>query len=289
VVRTFLADPGKHAFPNESLLTYLCVRVTTEQGPVWLDGIVRNAPFGELPEMSQGREAYVLPRPGQSVERVTTPVATQAVTKESRLVAELTADGTLSGTGTETYTGFGAAQLQEAFDSLNAEQRQQALQQALSRTYGGAEMMSLKVETGKGTGQPLTIRFSFRAPRFARVDGSTLVVPALAAPEQLGRRYVQLASRNTPLLIDPSSRAHSVVTLKVPAGAVPTGLVPSMVSTTSGARYARQETFAQGLLTVDESFTLSQVRVQPKAYADFARFCGEVDLAQARDAVIRLR
>jgi hypothetical protein len=85
-VRTFTADPAPYLFPNESLLPYVCVRVTLADGKaLWLDPLVRYAPFGELPEFALGgREAYVFPEPGRPLEKVTTPSRTPRASKEVR-------------------------------------------------------------------------------------------------------------------------------------------------------------------------------------------------------------
>ena len=45
----FTADPAPSVFPNDNLLPYLCIRVMVGTEAVWLDPMVRFAPFGELP------------------------------------------------------------------------------------------------------------------------------------------------------------------------------------------------------------------------------------------------
>ncbi|HEX4620358.1 MAG TPA: tetratricopeptide repeat protein, partial [Myxococcaceae bacterium] len=74
-VRTFGVDPAAYAYPDEQLLQYVAVRTELADGSVlWLDPLVRYAPFGELPEQALGeREAYLLPEPGRPLQKVKTP------------------------------------------------------------------------------------------------------------------------------------------------------------------------------------------------------------------------
>ena len=160
-VRAFTADPASYLFPNEGLLPYICLRVSVPgQQPVWLDPLVRFAPFGELPEFALGGlEAYVLPEPGHPMERIKTPDRSLRPGKSVTLELKLDAEGQLSGKGVETYSGFEAAQLAEALESLSPDQRDQALQSALSRYYGGADLSKLQVDAKRDVGAPVIVSY----------------------------------------------------------------------------------------------------------------------------------
>src|SRR5262249_21173915 len=161
-------------FPAEALLPYLCVRVELpDKSFVWLDTVFRFGPFGELPDVAAGREAYLLPEPGLSLEKVRTPVSTDSNGKQVTLALSLKEDGPLEGEGQETYLGFGAAQLSEALDSIPPDQREQALQSALSRYFGGAQLSKLTLDLKRQVGASVTVRYAFKAPRFARAEGKT--------------------------------------------------------------------------------------------------------------------
>lgn len=287
-VRTFAADPSPYLFPSEGLYGYVCVFVRLAGGEgLWLDPLVRYAPFGELPEAATGsREAWLLPEPGRPAERLTTPAARTAVTKDVRLTMRLSEDGQLSGDGVETYSGFEAAQLAEALESLSVDQREQALQSALSRYFGGADLSDLKVDAQRRVGGPVTVSYHFVASRFARAEGkSQLVAGALTFPHLLGRRYLATPTRVTPLFIDGSETAHVTASLTLPEGwrlVDPLGVIER--DGPSG-RYARTETQEKDVLHITEDFRLSQSRIAPSLYEAFAQFAGEVDLLQQREVV----
>src|SRR5262249_44870598 len=93
-VRTFGVDPAPFRFPNESLLPYLCVRAELPDGQeLWLDSLVRYAPFGELPEQAASREAWLLPEAGKPTRQVKTPPKQSPGGKEMKLKLKISPDG----------------------------------------------------------------------------------------------------------------------------------------------------------------------------------------------------
>jgi len=287
-VRTFSADPAEYLFPEESLLPYLAVRAEVPgAGPVWLDTTTRYAPFGELPESALGeRDAYLLPEPGRPLEKVKTPPLSQQPGKQVKLALEVDGKGLLTGKGEETYTGFQAAQLAEAFESLSGERRRQALQSAVGRYFGGAELTDLKLEHAEEVGAPFIVRYGFKAPGFARVDGNRLVLPPITMPAMLGRQYVQLSARTTPLYLDSTEESRVQVTLTMPQGFRLADAQAQLKSESPFGRLQRTEKQEGRTLTVEETLRVERARIPVKKYEDFAHFAGEVDLIQSRDLVL---
>ncbi len=285
-VRAFMADPAPYEFPNEGLLPYLCLRVTVPgEGDVWLDTTTRFAPFGELPEYALGGlEAWLLPEPQRAVERLITPPSSGKPGKVVTLKLALSEDGALTGSGEETYSGYEAAQLAEALESLSAENRQQALQSSLSRYFGGADLSGLEVVAPREVGAQVVVRYELSAPRFARVEGAgRLVASPPGFPLLLGRRFLLLQSRSTPLFIDSSEASVTKTTLTLPAGWALKQPLGDVKAEGPSGRYLRQEVQSGREVQFNEDFSLSRSRVQVRDYEDFARFAGEVDLLQLRD------
>ncbi len=138
---------------------------------MWLDTVIRFGPFGLLPEQAaNGSEAYLLPEPGRPLVALKTPKQPPVGGREVTLELTLAEDGTLSGDVLEVYRGFEAAQLAETLEGVSNEQRDQALQQALSRYFGGAQLSNLRLDVKRAVGAPVSLRYHFVAPRFARVD-----------------------------------------------------------------------------------------------------------------------
>ncbi|WP_426747951.1 tetratricopeptide repeat protein [Myxococcus faecalis] len=285
-VRTFNVDPAEYLFPNDNLLPYAALRVEVPgSAPVWVDTSVRYGPFGELPEFAMGElTAYLLPEPGRKLEVVKTPATKQSTGKQVRLTLSLDADGKLSGKGEETYTGFEAAQLAEAFNQLSAESRNQALQGAVARYFGGAALSSVTLDHKDQVGAPFVLRYEFTVPRFGRLEGDNrMALGPLTFPAQLGRRYVQLSSRRTPLYIDNTEASSTQVTLSLPSGWKLPDPQPAIDVKNPFGQFTRTEKQDGGTLTITESLRLPRARVAPRQYEQFAGFTGDVDLIQTRE------
>ena len=286
MVRTFATDPNTYRFPNEALFPYACLRVEVAgQEPVWLDTVIRYGPFGLLPEQAaNGLEAYLLPEPGRPLVALKTPSQPPVGGREVKLDLTLTEDGTLTGDVLEVYGGFEAAQLAETLEGVSNEQRDQALQQALSRYFGGAELSGLRLDVKRAVGAPLSLRYHFAAPRFARVEDGRMTLGPLTYPAQVGRRYVTVGTRRSPLFIDSTEQNVSHVSLRLPPGwRIDDPLKDGKLESPFGL-FTRDEREAE-VFRVEERYRLDMARIPVNQYEAFAGFAGQVDLLQTRDLV----
>lgn len=285
-VRAFTSDPASYVFPNEGLMPYVCLRVMlADKSAVWLDPLVRFAPFGELPEFALGGlDAWSLPEPGRPMEQLKTPERSTRPGKTVTLTLALDAQGVLTGKGVEEYTGFDAAQLAEALESISPEQRDQALQSSLARYFGGADLSKLEVDAPRAVGATVTVKYEFRAERFGRAEGDArLVASSPTYPMMLGRRFLQVPSRVTPLFIEASEASLTKATLTLPAGWKLKSPITQVKIEGPAGSYTRKETQNGDVVTFEEDFRLTQSRVSTKDYDRFAQFAGELDLLQQRD------
>ena len=286
MVRTFATDPNPYRFPNEALFPYGCLRVEVPgHEPVWLDTVIRYGPFGLLPEQAaNGREAYLLPEPGRPLVVVRTPAQPPLGGREVKLDLALAEDGTLSGDVLEIYSGFEAAQLAETLEGVSNERRDQALQQALSRYFGGAELSNLRLDVKRAVGAPLSLRYRFVAPRFARVEDNRMTLGPLTYPAQVGRRYVTVGTRRSPLFIDSTEQNISHVVLRLPNGwRIDDPLKGGKLESPFGL-FTRDEQEGE-VFRVEERYRLDMARIPVAQYEAFAGFAGQVDLLQTRDLV----
>lgn len=287
-VRAFAADPAPYVFPEEALLPYIGLRVEVPGvGPVWVDAAVRNGPFGKLPESALGeREAYLMPEPGRPLERVKTPPYEAPEGKQVVLKLSLDEQGTLSGEGQEVYTGLEGARLAEAFEAMSEDRRKQALEGAVGRYFGEAELKSVSVESTGEVGAPFGVKYAFSAPRFVRPEGERRVLRPLTLPALLGRQHVQLSKRGTPLYMNDTEASRVRVELELPEGwrlADPQAKLEVKGPFGELVRSERQE---GRRLVIEESLRVRQGRIQPEQYEAFAEFAGEVDLLQSRDLTL---
>jgi tetratricopeptide (TPR) repeat protein len=289
VIRPFTSDPAPSLFAADVLLAYPALRVQlSESETIWVDTSVRFGPFGQLPESPLGGyTAYVLPEPGRPMEELKTPPWVEPPAKKVRLTLEVKQDGTLTGQGEEVYSGFEGANLADAFEALSAESRQQALQNAVARYFGGADLTMVKLDHPEEVGAPFTLRYEFKVPRFGTLESDKrMVLGPLAFPANLGRRYVQLSSRDTPILIENSEVSDTEVYVTLPEGWKLTDLQPELKVNSAFGTFRRTEKQEGRVFTITETLRIPRVRVYPKAYDSFASFAADIDLIQGRDLTL---
>jgi hypothetical protein len=282
LVRPQAADRTEYRFPGPGLWSVPVLRVDLPGGVRWLDPSLRQQPFGALAERALDAEALLLPAPGEAPEVVRTPAANAG--REGReLVLEvaLAADGSAEVQGLDRYHGALGAGAKAAFERLDATARRQAVEQLLARSFRGLTLTELVVEGEQAPEAPLAIRWRGTVPALARDAGGAVLVEAPLLQARLGPRYLQLAARTTPLLIDGSERSEGRLVVRPPPGVAALAGAEERRESPFGA-FERRERVEGGALVREERLELRRGRVAPGDYQAFAAFCGAVDAVQAR-------
>jgi hypothetical protein len=102
----------------------------------------------------------------------------------------------------------------------------------------------------------------------------------------LGRRYVQLSSRDTPILIENSEVNDTEVYVTLPEGWKMADAQPELKVNSTFGTFLRTEKQEGRVFTITESLRIPRVRVYPKSYEAFASFAADVDLIQMRDLTV---
>jgi tetratricopeptide (TPR) repeat protein len=281
LVRPFSADPAPHRFPTAAVYPMQVLRVRAGGAVLWLDPSLRMNPFGQLPGWLGGCEALILPVPGEAPaeDRTPDPSPDQA-RKEADLRIALAVDGGAELSATDRYFGTLGAMLKAQLEPMDATQRRQAVEGSLGRSFRGISVSDVTFEGEDDPEAPLTIRWKGRTPQLALPVNGGLVIETSPLPAQLGPRYVRLASRSTPLLIQLGEHGTTTVTITPPPGLQVNPNPPALLETPFG-RYARTDTRspAGDLLRV-ERLDVGRARIAPERYGDFARFAVKVDAFQ---------
>jgi hypothetical protein len=280
LVRTFGADPAEYRFYRPELYGYAVLRVEHGGKVYWLDPGTRLNPFGNLPEAARGCEALILPDPGEEPEVVRTPM--DGIEDGREIALQLSVDEEGGGTvdGVEQYLGFEGAAAKASIESLDKAARRQLLEQSLAQTFRGLSLESFAVEGEQSAGAPLTIRYRLRVPQLLHAQDGTWVLDGSVFPSRLGARYLTRAARKVPLLLAGNERVHIHLTI---SGPEVRALRPGGDAHVTGAfgSYDRVERREGSVAVRDDRFMLRRGRLKPSEYADFARFAGSVDDAQA--------
>jgi hypothetical protein len=283
LVRPAASDPSPRRFAATDLYTYAALYVELpQQAPLWLDPSMRWSPFNRLPEgVTGGRDALVLPQPGEAMRQVKTPTDDVTDTHQVRYALTLDAAGDVVGQGEETYSGFEAASIWGALDRLNEQQRRQAVEVGLARSVRGAQLDTLEVVGAPAVGAPVTLRYAFKAKKFARATESGLELTRPLSPASLGPRFVALSQRTTPMFISRADPIELSVTMEAP-GLHPVDVpAPIQVQGPFG-RFSRAARADGAKLVLTESLSQALGRVAPDAYGDYVKFAASVDQAQVQ-------
>jgi tetratricopeptide (TPR) repeat protein len=290
LTRTVTSDPATYRFPRAEQFGYAVLRVDLPDGPVWIDPSYRLAPLGQLPTFVRGMEAWVVPEPGEEPVAIKVPQSLPDERDGRSLSLELTLDqnGDASGTGRDEHFGFEAASLKDALERLDRDQRKQGVESMLGRGLHGVTLETLNSEHENELGGPAALIYTLKTP-LARKDGARLFVPQSVAPGRLVRRWVQLAERTLPLLLDSPEQMTTHVAVTLPKGMhLRPGFKPARISTRFG-RYTFDAREEGGTLVMDETLEVPAQRVAPSAYAEFVKFATAVDDAQSSELVVEAR
>jgi hypothetical protein len=284
LVRGFGKDPASYRFPEPSLYGHAVLRVESGGRVAWLDPSLRWTPYGVLGPDFRGVEALVLPAPGEQVQVTTTPPDDRANRRIVTVRVALEADGGASVEGTDRYGGFEAAGLRSALEQMDAQSLRQALERALAGSFGSVRLTSVDVEGERDVDRPLVLRWRARARHWARVEDGRVVVDTPVVPARLGARFLQRATRETPILIGASERSTLALEVVPPPGFTPTPAAPCEIASRYG-RYRRTETSESGGILRREEYDLERGRVAPTEVAAFSAFAASVDGAQEAPVV----
>lgn len=286
LVRAFNVDPAPYRFPHLEHYGYVVLKVDHAGKTYWLDDSVRLTPFGVLPAAVRGSEALLLPEPGEAPAVARTPDADPSPQRELDIQIALAPDGSATVKGVERYLGHDGAAAKASVERLDGPQRKQTIEQSLAHTFRGFSLAELTVEGELAPEEPLTLRWSGKVPGLARVGDAGAVIDSPLFAARLSARFVQRATRETPMLIGSSERVLVRIAVTPAEGtrAEPAG---EKTVTSELGSFQRSEKLQGTALVREDRYELVPSRIAPAAYGELVRFAGAVDDAQAQPLVFR--
>jgi tetratricopeptide (TPR) repeat protein len=282
-------DPGLPAlgsFPQG------LIRVAPADGgsEVWLDPAERFHAFDRLYPYLGGMRALDLGTPEALPEALfeeLPPVPADRLQKLIRLELELTADGALTGQGSERIDTAQAVQYRDLLSSMSEAQRRQVLEAGLGAAFPGARLQGFEIQALDEADEPLILRYRFLAPRQARVRQGRLFLRGGFYPYQLVAGLLTPGPRTTPLLMADATMTRTEVSVRLPLGARVEP--PPEVTLTGPLSEFRLRVWQEGdLLRIAKSLKVAPGRVLPGDYPTFSAFCHQVDAADTAAITIRL-
>ncbi len=160
--------------------------------------------------------------------------------------------------------------------------RRARVQEDLAREWPAIELVegagAVQMSDLTNFEQPVSVQVRARSPHLLREEGSTrslVVTPG----ERLGQTYASLPRRDLDVDIGSFPSLDETFVVQLGAGHTVLGLPkPEQLDTPFG-RYSVEVSADSAEVRVHSTLALKVSRVSPKSYADFRRFCQQVDAA----------
>src|SRR5262249_54887567 len=146
-------------------------------------------------------------------------------------------------------------------------------QHTLGFYFPGSTLRELRWSGENDDDGLFTVEYRFHAPGLARKIGDRLVLPAFY-PAALGKRYVGVAARSTPLAVDYVAPTSLEATVTLAPGLDVE--LPTPVKLDGFGRFVQEAKRTATGFVLDAFFSLAQTRVPPDRYRDFVDFAVRV-------------
>jgi transglutaminase-like putative cysteine protease len=249
---------------------------------LYLDGTAEFTGTSELPGMDLGAFGVQINQGNAKVVHL--PVNNPTTNVRTRKVqATLNPDGSAALTFSYEAKGTGTSEWRSRYHAQAT--FQERVEQDLSNEFSGLHLVSAKAHDLEDFEKPALITAQATVPQLARREGSQLslaVTPSL----RMTPTYASLSRRRTPVSIHAFSTVDHTFTTKLPKGmrAIQT---PTRVNFKSefGA-YSVDVSEQPGEVVVHSTLSLTVHQIPPERYADWQKFCAQVDAAFAPRLVV---
>jgi hypothetical protein len=247
---------------------------------LFLDGTAEFHGSGELPADDRGAEVLVI-EPDRPSHFLRTPEALPGDnTDETRIAAQLAADGSAAVEVTASARGSWTAELRRIFEPAD-ERRVRAEEHLARAAFPNVKVTTVDVSDPHDIERPFETRLSATAPAFASPAGAGLRFSPFGQRQSFVESYAQLSRRSLPQRLPVPQRMSIEAEVKLPLGwtaTLPEGARESGPQGSFEVKYARDG----AKVTARLELTLNGGLLQPADYTAFRAFLGRLDAALQR-------
>lgn len=271
LVRTRSAGTIKTSIPSLSVFNHAIAYVPKYQ--LWLDGTASYHGTFDVPFEDQNIPALVI---GSKQTEIThTPIMhvnPSSYKDEREVTLNTSGAATILATATATGSPF-APWMRKLFQGSN---RSDALQKHLASTYPSIQITNTIFRKFKNLQESPQVEYTAFVADFAKAASGSLILP-LAPPLHLKNRFIQLKSRHSPLELGPP-RQTSIEAVYFFPKEFRVHSVPKSIEIDSPFGELTVEVHVDNKeIRVRRSFIFKATTVFPAQYAEFAKFCIQVD------------
>jgi len=172
--------------------------------------------------------------------------------------------------------------------ALQLPERQAGVLQAmLHNQLPGISVTSANVQHENDWDQPIQVSLEGTVPRFATVNGSTLLIPRQILPGHWLPQMAPLATRKYDVLIGPPQIQLDELRLALPHGYRPAALPAASQMDQPFAHFRADATVNGSTLTLRSRIETTQSLIPPATYPSFRQFWTQVDAALGRPITLQ--
>jgi hypothetical protein len=226
-------------------------------------------PFGQIEDNLQGSYALLIEGPESQVIQI--PVLNPDLNTIHRTASlQLTADGSLKGSVTESYFGDLAKGDRYELNEKDATKRQEYVDRSVSEDVMAPSVSDLKIENVSALDKDLTTSFDLTAAHFASSVGPLLMV----RPRVLGsyRLPIDHKSRKVPVNLHRTMEGTDSFDIEIPEGYAVDELPDPVKADVGFASYQSSTVLKGRTIHYTRTFTLRQVELPADKYGALQRF-----------------
>jgi hypothetical protein len=260
--------------------------VTAKTGKRYLifDPTWEMTPFGQLEKNLQGSYGVLLE--GAASQVIQLPLMDPGLNTIRRSASfKLAADGTLTGSVTDSRFGDLSERRRYLFAHEDGKKQQAYMDRTVSADFTGASLTGLKVEHVAALNEALTTSFNLEAAHFANATGPLLMV----RPRVLGSYALDVDRnpRRVPVDLEETMQGVDEYDIELPEGYVVDEL-PDPVKVDMGFATYRSSTVVAGrVMHYSRTYTLNQVTLSAEKYGDLQKLAGIIAADEQTQAVLK--
>ncbi len=259
----------------------------TDSSPaMFLDGTANYHPVDTLPSMDYGAEVLVVRSGDAKLEQIAWPEAGDNADVDEFEISIL-ADGNARVRYRARPTRNRAVGLRELLGNEKAKQSEN-IERPLRGGFGAIELTGFRTSELLDLGVPVHLDADFVAQRFARRQGTDLLVPSTIGDSKLSSLAL-LESRRSPLLLGPPRSERQTIHYRLPDGFAPRQLPPPTSITGKSGKFAMRWHHDANGLRVERQLALTSHRIEVADYVEFREFANQVDQASRQRLVLHRR
>ncbi|MEM6961081.1 MAG: DUF3857 domain-containing protein [Myxococcota bacterium] len=281
LVRSASDDPTPTELADEERFDHSLLRVRLESETVFVDGSQRGATFGVLPPHLRAQPALrLLPNAPRIQVRANRPGEDRHLIE---LDVRLGLDSSANIDVVETYRGSAAAAWRTDLERIPHAVLNDRFEQAyLAKMLPGSHLTSLSIDGRTLEDASFLMSYAMEHADFGRQLDHAWVLPTLM-PTHATARFTPIDQRTTTQLVSFPVDQQLELRIHLSDRSALANTRQTVEARYRDALFREESEWSEGTLIIRRTLQIPIMRVPVEEYGEFADFCRQIDVAEARE------